>query len=131
MRTVLVAALLCSIATAAQATDLRGQWHISAPSKPDYVGEVLIDAERRATWDAMADSNGQPAKFQGYVTIDGPRVELVMTNRQRVTRCICVRKSAETMHCYSVFHDGTLSDGYVLTRVGPGPRKLTSILPSN
>ena len=125
MRTVLLLIALCLGSHAAwAASPLRGQWHVSATSIPDYVGNVLIDREGRATWDSP-DDRGRPVTFRGYVSrLDRPRVEIAFTNGIRVTRTYCLIQSADLMHCHNVYGDGRTSDVFTLTRVGPGPANL-------
>lgn len=123
MRTILLALCLL-VATPAIAQDLRGQWNITAAHRPDYVGVVMIDSERRATWDAVVDE-GRPAKFRGYVSRqDGPKVELLFTDGTQVVQAHCTMQSGDLWHCQNIRHDKSLSDPYLLTRVGPGPHRL-------
>lgn len=125
MRIPLVAMLGVIAAWPAIAADLCGQWNITAASRPDYVGVLVIDSEGRATADALKDANGQPAKFRGYVSrVDGPKVEITLTNGIRVHRMDCIMQSSDLWHCQTAFQDGTRSDPFVLTRVGPGPHRL-------
>lgn len=108
---------------------LQGQWRIVVGSQPNYVGTVLVDAERRVTWDSPADY-GKPAKFQGYVAVsDGEIVEFVLTNRSSVVRALCKLESSNLLHCYLAFKDRPQSPPFDLVRVGPGPAKLRSVLP--
>jgi hypothetical protein len=41
---------------AEEAINLRGQWHVTVPSDPNYVGVVLIDAEHRLSGKATLPS---------------------------------------------------------------------------
>ena len=128
MRTVLLLIALCLGSHAAwAASPLRGQWRIAAETQPTYVGMVLIDQSGRATWDSPLDS-GKPASFRGYVSrLDRPRVELIFTNGIRVTRSYCLIQSADLLHCHNVRADGSTSDVFTLTRVGPGPTNLLTL----
>jgi hypothetical protein len=126
--TLCLVALLFNPAQAATA-DLQGQWHVSASSRPDYVGVVLIDAERRVTWDSPID-NGKPARYQGYIaTIDGTRVDMALTNRVAVVHLNCKIASSDELHCVTLWKDGSVSEPYVLTRKAAGPKKLMPVLP--
>lgn len=121
------AALIVAIvnfASDARAQSLRGHWEVRAPSIPDYVGIVLIDGAGRATWDSPNDRAKQ-ATFIGYVARrDGPKVEMLFTNRVRVTRAHCVIQSADVLNCYNVYQSGAPSDGFMLVKIGPGPQNL-------
>ena len=128
----IVAVLLCLLAlpvtVAAQAVSLRGQWHVELPSHPAYTAVVLIDAQHRATVDATWKDGQHPnAKSFGYVTVDLPKVEIIMTNRDKVGRIICSMKTRSTMTCHTVFPDGRISVPSVMTRVGPGPVSLMPV----
>lgn len=123
MQRMLIAAL-CLLAVPANAQDLRGQWNVTVAQRPDYVGVVTIDSERRATFDAIMDED-RPAKFRGYVSrVDGPKVELIFTDGTQVVQAHCVMQSADLWHCHNVKHSKNLSAPYLLTRVGPGPHRL-------
>lgn len=127
MRTVLFLMALCLAGPAAWASSpLQGQWRIAAETQPTYVGTVLIDQSGRATWDSPLDS-GRPASFRGYVSrLDRPRLEITFTNGIRVTKAYCLIQSADLLHCHNVRADGSASDVFTLTRVGPGPVNLLS-----
>lgn len=124
-------ATLCLVAFGAQAASasLQGQWHITAASKPNYVGVVLIDVERRVTWDSPVD-NGRPARYQGYIArLDETRVEMVLTDRAVVVRLDCRIQSSELLHCVTHFANGTTSPPYEMTRRAEGPKRLMPVLP--
>lgn len=93
------------------------------PGQPAYVAVVLIDPERRVTYDAPMDF-GRPARFQGYVSADdGGVVEIILTDRSTVIRMHCLAQSTDQLGCYierRVGHSPPLS----LTRVGPAPATL-------
>lgn len=114
----------------ANGAGLQGQWRIEVPSQPAYSGAVLIDAERRVTWAAITQAD-KPARLQGYVTsIDGPKVEIALTDRVTVERAHCTIQSAELLHCYlTTTHNAKVSPGFMLHRVGPGPQRLPPLLP--
>lgn len=126
MRRLLMTAL-CLLALPAMAADeasLRGQWEVRAPNQPKYVGTVLIDTAGRATWDSPSD-RGKPARFIGYIALrEGPKIEVLFTNRQDVARMHCTRQSAALLHCYNVLQSGTPSDGFILAKIGEGPESL-------
>ncbi len=109
---------------------LQGQWRIEVPARPGYTGAVLIDAERRVTWAAITDAD-KPARLQGYVSnIDGPKVEIDLTDHKTVERAHCIIQSAELLHCYlTATHNANVSPGFMLRRVGPGPQRLAPLLP--
>lgn len=117
-------------AGAANAAGLQGQWRIEVPLQPNYSGVVLIDAEQRVTWAATTHAD-KAARLQGYVTsIDGPKVEIALTDRATVERAHCVIQSAELLHCYlTTTHNAKVSPGFMLRRVGPGPQRLPPLLP--
>lgn len=127
MKTALIAALCLvtlPIAAHPQSVDLRGQWQVRDPKQPSYVGVVLVDAERRATWDAPLDY-GRPAKLHGYVAgLDAGAVEFIFTDREAVTRTRCTIQSSDLLHCRILFRDGAVTNTFALTRVGPGPVKI-------
>lgn len=130
MRTILAIALLIAAPAWAQDADLRGQWKVTVPSQPTYSGTVLVDAERRATWNSPLD-NGRPAKYQGYIAgLDGPKVEILLTDRVGVAHVHCMIQSSDLMVCHTVRDDGVRTAAYVLTRIGRGPDKLMPVLPS-
>ncbi len=126
MRVVVALVLLCLCALPASAQSLRGQWDVVLTNHPAYRGVVLIDAEHRATWDAPND-NARPAKFKGYVSADGPRAQIILTDKSTVTKIQCAIQSSDLLHCHSFLADGQISDLIVLTRVGPGPSNLTLV----
>lgn len=118
-----IAALLCLLAlTAAGQTtpSLQGQWNVEAPTKPEYSGTILIDGQRRATWDSST------TKSVGYVKdASATHVTILLTNREDVGRLQCSIQSSDLMHCYNFLANGAISIQFKLTRVGPGPTRLT------
>lgn len=119
------ALLVLAMPAMAQDFPLRGQWNVTMPSNPNYVGVVLMDGQRRVTADSPNDS-GRPARYLGYVrAADDLAVEMVLTDRVSVTKASCLRESSDLMRCHTTFADGKRSPAYILTRVGPGPAKLT------
>lgn len=124
MKRLVTAAILIAFALPAAAADLRGQWNVVVPTQPGYLANVLIDADRRVSYDAPLDS-GRPASFIGYIGMESPTaVEMVMTNREIVNRILCTKQSSDLMQCLILFKDNRKSDTFTLTRVGPGPAKL-------
>lgn len=118
--------LVSTPSIAANAINVHGQWKIEVPSQPTYVGQVMIDAEQRATWASPRDT-GKPARFVGYVaTNNGAKVEIALTNGDNVARAHCTAESNDVMHCYLAFTDRPkISAPFILRRSGPGPQKLT------
>lgn len=117
-------------AAAANVANLQGQWSIEMPSRPAYKGTLLIDAENRVTWNATTH-DVVVGRSHGYVAvIDGPKVEIPITNRHTVHRAHCTLQSVDMMNCYMTFtHHDKVSAGIILRRVGPGPQKIMPILP--
>jgi hypothetical protein len=104
---------------------LQGQWQITIPSRPAYNGLALIDAEGRTTWD---DVYGRG--FRGYVAhADGMEAEMIITNRVVVVHTYCTIQSSDLLYCRHRHDDGSVSNMFVLTRRGPGPKNLLSGLP--
>lgn len=123
---ILRAALLafCFVALPANAQSLRGQWDIQMPNKLASV-VLLIDAERRATWDWRAE-RGPGKTLYGYIAHnDGREVSIVLTDRARVFRLSCAIQASDLWHCHLYFQqEQTAVDGLIATRVGPGPLTL-------
>lgn len=115
---------LCFSASVADAQSLRGQWDTKVVSRDHVFGALLIDAERRATWDISGD--GKTSSLIGYVKrIDGGTAEILLSNRADVYRLHCAIHSSDLLHCYVYLpNDGWRVD-LVVTRVGPGPQNLT------
>lgn len=102
----------------------RGQWQVTAAERPHYVAVILIDGQRRATWDSPSD-NGRPAKFRGYVrAATETRLEMVMTDSKAVVTINCIIEASEMLRCQIAFADHSKSPAFALTRVGPGPISL-------
>lgn len=124
MRKTILAAALCLLAAPVGAQSLQGQWQVTVPKLPDYLGSVLIDAAGRATVDAPSDA-GRPARYRGYVTQrDIAKFQIISTDSSIVIRTHCVIQSSDLIFCYTTFADGTRGHGQILTRVGPGPHNL-------
>ena len=120
----MLAAALCLIPVTAGAQSLQGQWNVTVPHNPAYLGNALIDAQGRVTYDSPRD-NGAPKSIFGYVAhADGMALKLSLTDRIIVIHMNCAIMSSDLLHCVSAFHDGTKSSPFILTRVGPGPQKL-------
>lgn len=103
---------------------LRGQWEVRS-NIPNYVGIVLIDSERRVTWDSPADQ-GKPAKYLGYVSeVTDDKIVLTLTDKVGVTKTHCDVRAAELLHCYAIRADNTRSANFLMVKVRPGPHRLT------
>jgi hypothetical protein len=105
--------------------------------QPSYAGVVLIDAEWRATWEsvwdptkypAVTDNNTGRASGRGYVRASGSMIDIVLTNGVIVEHLPCAIQSRDLLHCYELRLDGKPSGLVILTRVGPGPKNLMSVL---
>jgi hypothetical protein len=108
-----------------EANDLQGQWQITIPSRPAYNGLALIDAEYRTTWD---DGNGP--EFHGYVAhTDSMEAEILLTDRVGVVHTHCMIQSSDLLHCEHRYDTGRVSNMFVLTRTGPGPKTLLPVQP--
>lgn len=121
----LVLALGLTIATPAAAGEfvLKGQWETRWPSGK-YVGIVLIDSERRATWDSPSDQ-GRVAKFVGHVAeASESKIVLHMTDRDVVAKVHCDIRSTDLLHCYVIRASGMRSDNFLMVKTGAGPHRL-------
>ena len=107
-----VALLLAPLPVGAQS--LRGQWDMVSVKQQAW-GTILIDAERRATFDGFDGT--QHGNLRGYVAQDQTGIEILFTDGKAVTRLYCAPQSSERMECYMVGAKAAL----VFTRVGPGP----------
>lgn len=135
-----VTTALCLLAASAlaQAISLRGQWQVTIPVDPTFIGTVLIDAQDRVTWDATWDrerrvreGTGEPgdtgrARWRGYVRPTNPMLEFVLTNGSKVDRLHCAAKASDLLHCYTFNSRGEPMAVTILTRVGPGPASLAT-----
>lgn len=102
----------------------RGQWEVRSVD-PNYVAIVLIDSERRATWDSPKDQ-GQPIKFVGHVFgFSDTHLSVHFTDRKVVSKMLCAILSSELLRCHILAANGSKSADFVLTKVGPGPHRLT------
>lgn len=116
--------LVMSVPVQAQDFALRGQWEVRAPAIPAYKAAILVDAEARMTFDSPNDY-GRPARFFGYVErIDKRQVQIIATNRAEVSKALCIVETNELLHCYAVRDDKSVSVGFMLLKIGPGPVKL-------
>lgn len=96
---------------------LRGQWQMSRPSDPAYVGIMLVDVDGRATYDAPMD-NGRAAHFRGYIASITPwKVEIVFADGSQVVKAYCVVQSSDLLRCQNRLADESLSNVYTLTRL--------------
>lgn len=119
------AALVFALPAAAESEfGFRGQWQITSGDRPHYIAVILIDGQRRATWDSPSDY-GRPARFRGYVRVaTDSRLEMVMTDSQAVVTLNCLIEASEMLRCHVAFADGSKSPLFVLTRVAGGPASL-------
>lgn len=102
----------------------RGQWEVRLPNS-SYVAIVLIDGERRVTWDSPNDQ-GTPAIYRGYVAeATAEKMTIALTNKTNVTKTHCVIRSSELLHCHTIRADGSRSANALLIKTGPGPHRLT------
>jgi hypothetical protein len=108
-----------------EANDLRGQWQITIPNRPAYNGLALVDAEYRTTWD-----DGYGPEFHGYVAHnDSMKAEIILTDRVGVVHTHCMIQSSDLLHCEHRYDNGRVSNKFVLTRIGPGPKTLLPVHP--
>ena len=108
-----------------EANDLQGQWQITIPGRPAYNGLALIDAEYRTTWD-----DGYGPHFHGYVAhTDSMEAEIILTDRVGVVHTHCAIQSSDLLHCEHRYGNGRVSNPFVLTRTGPGPKTLLPVPP--
>lgn len=124
-RAIGAAALWCSVALPALAEpSLPGEWKITIPGFPAYVGAVKIDGERRTIW---IDDYGK--EWRGYVAhLDSVNVEFVITGGTAVARISCTVQSGDLLHCNGKYTDGrVIGNVMILSRTErPVPRKLTA-----
>jgi hypothetical protein len=108
-----------------EANDLRGQWQITIPNRLAYNGLALVDAEYRTTWD-----DGYGPDFHGYVAhTDSMKAEIILTDRVGVVHTHCMIQSSDLLHCEHRYGNGGVSNMFVLTRIGPGPKTLLPAQP--
>ena len=106
-------------------SQLQGRWQIRMPSRPAYNGLALIDAEYRSTWD-----DGYGPQLHGYVAhIHSVEVELIFTDGVGVILALCTIQSSDLLPCEHRYHDGGVSNSFVLTRTGSGPKTLLPVAP--
>lgn len=124
MRKTILAAGLCLLAFPAAAQGLRGQWDATSPNVANFTGTLLVDTERRVTYDSPQDG-GRPAKYRGYIAqIDDMNVSAKLTNGDIVVQMNCAILSSDFLNCRATFPGGRKGDEFMLKRVGPGPRTL-------
>jgi hypothetical protein len=111
---------------AEEAVNLRGQWQLGVFGRDVTAPSViLIDADHRVTW----DSDKFKVKLRGYVAHADPmKVEIVMTDSVGVFHTYCALLSSDLLNCRARLGD-KWSRPYVMTRVGPGPKKLAAAAP--
>lgn len=103
---------------------LQGQWKMTIPTNPSYVGTMRVDAEGRATFYAPSD-NGRPADFRGYVAkADNVNVEIVFADGTQVVKAYCVIQSSDLLHCRNIRADEKMPTPYVLARMNRDVGKL-------
>lgn len=96
---------------------LQGEWKITVPDSPGYVGAVKVDADKRATLTAAMD-NGRPANYRGYVArTTATNAEIILTDGVDVAKAYCSILSSDLLHCRNIRGNETLGDPYVLTRL--------------
>lgn len=123
-RLALAVGLLIAAPALAEEFPFRGQWEVRLPNS-DYVAIMLVDEDRRVTWDAPKDQ-GKPAIYRGYVAErTGATMVIVLTNGAAVTRSYCEARSRDLLHCHTIRADGSRSNNYLMVKVGPGPHRLT------
>ncbi len=125
LRTIGLAAGACLITVPAFGqTQLRGEWKITIPGSPAYVGSAKIDAERRTVW---VDDYGK--EWRGYVaSLDSGSVEFVITGGAAVARITCSAQSSDLLHCQGKYTDGrTIGNTSILSRTErPAPKNLAA-----
>lgn len=123
-RLALAVGLLIASPVMAQEFPFRGQWEVRHPDAT-YLGIVLIDGERRVTWDSPNDG-GKPAIARGFaIEPTGGSLMLVLTNGAVVAKTYCDVRSSNLLHCHTARQSGMRSDNYMLVKTGPGPHRLT------
>ncbi len=125
VRAVALAMVGCLMALPALGeSPLQGEWKITIPGYPAYVGAAKIDAERRTVW---VDDYGKA--WRGYVAhVDDMNVEFVITGGAAVARILCSVQSSDLLHCKGKYTDGrTIGNTSVLSRTGkPAPKSLAT-----
>ncbi len=119
-----VAGCLLALPVAAQSFSIQGKWKGTVAGYPDYVGGVMVDAERRTIW---VDDIGRSSR--GYVAhLDNTKVKFITTGIGLVAHIDCVIQSSDLLHCNGRYTDGRVFGApFVLTRVGTAPRNLTTM----
>ena len=76
---------------------------------------------------------GTTATALGYTATlpipDSMEAEIVLTDRVGVVHTLCMIQSRDLLHCEHRYDNGTVSNTFVLTRTGPGPKTLLPIQP--
>jgi hypothetical protein len=127
MRRRMLAVALCLLPLPAVAQNLQGQWTSTASYLSGHNGILLIDAERRVTWDIHGEKGTTP--WIGYVARnDASAVDIPFTTKinNHVFHLHCTIQSSDLMHCLLNDDPGSLT---IMTRVGPGPRTLLRVSP--
>lgn len=119
-----MAAALCLFGVPVSAQSLQGQWHLTVPIHPNYMGTILIDDADRVILDGTYRGNNM--SFRGYIARkNSVEFRASLTDGTEVIGMFCSIQSSELLHCYSIWDAGR-TRGYdlILTRVGAGPRNL-------
>lgn len=130
---IVLGCLWSTVATAQATFNPRGQWLAVMPAIPSYAATVLIDSERRVTWDARWDPKWDPklhpggvTRSRGYVQFDNPTMDIIKGDGVDAGRLRCIVQSSDLLHCRGVRSDDKIGALSILTRVGPGPTTLLS-----
>ena len=108
-----------------QPINLQGEWKITFPSAPDYVGAARIDAKGRTI---LTNDHGSK-EWRGYIAhIDRMNVEFVTTGGGVVARILCSIQSSDLLRCTGRYINGPDFGGVsILSRTErPGPKSLVT-----
>jgi hypothetical protein len=101
----------------------REAWHAQDGAHPYCRPEGAGTAEHRTTWD-----DGYGPDFHGYVAhTDSMKAEIILTGRVGVVHTHCMIQSSDLLHCEHRYGNGGVSNMFVLTRIGPGPKTLLPV----
>jgi hypothetical protein len=68
--------------------------------------------------------------FHGYVAhTDSMEAEIILTDGVGVVHALCTIQSSDLLHCEHRYGNGRVSNLFVLTRTGPGPKTLLPVPP--
>lgn len=126
MRTILTALVMCLAAvTADAASPLQGRWEITMPSNPAFSGEIIVDAEGRATFSGAVLNSSWIGRGRGYVSrFSEKAVEFTLTTGETVDRIRCAVQSDGVLNCDDVGASRGVSAQYYMRRIGAGPASL-------